>query len=225
MAVTAVAWLENTRLIPWSPFFFGHVALAIGVPLALGVHRGAGAWRWRWSYLLVAPLLAVLLQVGVGLLAGGLYPLLLESFGVPAAELSQARYSLTGALERMFAAGGSHWQLPPATIRTCYLGGVLVWAGFGEELFYRGYLHRALARGWGVAAGVVLSAALFGLRHATQLALLVPDYPWPAAVLWVGVSFLAGLVFSVLLERTGSLTLPVLVHYLFNLVPFLAGGP
>jgi membrane protease YdiL (CAAX protease family) len=48
--------------------------------------------------------------------------------------------------------------------------GLLVWlgpdaAGFAEELLYRGWMQPRLVARWGPAAGVLVTAALFGLAR------------------------------------------------------------
>lgn len=72
----------------------------------------------------------------------------------------------------------------------------------GEEVFFRGFVHGALRRRFGVAAGVVLSAALFSLVHVSPVG-LVPI-------------FLIGVLLAVLYERTGTLAAPFALHAVNN---------
>ena len=85
----------------------------------------------------------------------------------------------------------------------------MIWAGYGEELFYRGYLHARLRAAMGRAMATLISSLLFGVRHATQLVILWPEYPWEAAGAWVLVSTIAGAGFAWLYDRSGSLAPPV----------------
>jgi hypothetical protein len=73
-------------------------------------------------------------------------------------------------------------------------------AGFGEELLFRGVLHEALGISW--------SNALFGLLHA-----MTPAYCILAALM--------GAYLGWLLEQTGNLLVPILVHALYDFVAFL----
>jgi membrane protease YdiL (CAAX protease family) len=54
-----------------------------------------------------------------------------------------------------------------------------------------------------------------------QMLLLLPKYPIFAASAWVLMGFLVGIVLGMLYERTKSLWVPVVVHYVFNIIPFL----
>lgn len=91
-----------------------------------------------------------------------------------------------------------------------------------EELFFRGYtqsrLNLAFGRpfetlgiqwGW----GMVLSAALFGLWHAAMNPLAASS--WMHA-LW---TFFAGLIFSIVREKSASVLAPALLHGVLNYGP------
>lgn len=86
---------------------------------------------------------------------------------------------------------------------------MLVWsAALGpalEELIFRGFLFRALAKHWGFGPGLLVSSLLFALGHA---------YAWDGMLS----VFLSGVVFGWLYFRTGSLVLVWLVHALNNLL-------
>ncbi len=101
---------------------------------------------------------------------------------------------------------------------------IVIGAGFGEEIFFRGYvqsrLNQAFGRPWSLlgvpfGAGLLLTSALFGLVH-----LLNPyDYfgltgglSWRHALMT-----LCTLYFGFLRERTGSILAPALVHALTDL--------
>ncbi|HET9480965.1 MAG TPA: CPBP family intramembrane glutamic endopeptidase, partial [Candidatus Polarisedimenticolia bacterium] len=141
-----------------------------------------------------------------------------------AANAAGPYHNVVAALGQLFERSAQDRGVAPATMQAGYLAFVFVWAGLGEELFYRGYMHAALRRTCGFAPAALLSAACFALRHAAQLAYLAPDYPYGAAVSWVGFSFVAGIVFSWLYEKTGSLRAPVAAHYLLNAIPVVAAA-
>jgi uncharacterized protein len=93
-------------------------------------------------------------------------------------------------------------------------------AGFGEEIFFRGYiqsrLNQAFGRPWrflGVdfGLGLLVSAALFGLIHVFNTV----DYfsgHWDFAWLWWFPNFAAGLFFGALRERTKNIVAGGIVH-------------
>jgi membrane protease YdiL (CAAX protease family) len=221
VGITVVALVENA-LAPWAPFHVVHALLAIVLPFVLGgVAFGPGrAIRLRaWVLAIIS---ALALQALAGLLIGFVYPWLLGAVGTDAAALAEPFYSLDAALAAVFEKAALRFGSSVERMGTIYLAFIMLWAGFGEEVFYRGYLHGTLARHRGFAFAAIVSALFFAVRHATQLALLWPAYPWAAAGVWLVVSFLVGLYMSVLYQKTRSLYLPITVHYVFNVIPFTA---
>jgi CAAX protease family protein len=101
-----------------------------------------------------------------------------------------------------------------ATYRTAKLVGELpiLWlalvvvAPVSEELLFRGFLHRGWAPSWlGVSGTIVLTSVLWALLHQ--------QYNW-FGILWV---FLVGLIFGCIRQRSGSTTLTIMLHALYNL--------
>lgn len=96
---------------------------------------------------------------------------------------------------------------------------LLIFVGFLEEFFFRGYLQSrlndAFGRPWSVAgvrlgAGLLSSAAIFGLFHP----LTSPEgSPWPWAV-WTAAG---GLLFGFLREKSGAVVAPAVAHGLWVL--------
>ncbi len=82
----------------------------------------------------------------------------------------------------------------------------VVAAPFFEELFFRGVLFNSLRAKWGVAAGVIVSAVVFGLVHPLPVGLL------PILVL--------GAVFAVVFRERGSLLPNMVAHACTNAVAF-----
>jgi hypothetical protein len=83
----------------------------------------------------------------------------------------------------------------------------LTFAPLVEELFFRGFLYPALARRWGLAAGVVVTSALFAMIHASQLA-----HAWAPLLLL----FFVGIVLTVVRARTHSVATTLLIHVGYN---------
>lgn len=90
--------------------------------------------------------------------------------------------------------------------------------GFGEELFFRGYIQSSLNQFFGkpfslwgtnVGWGFVITSVLFGLIHA--LASNPPTWPWAlfTAIMGFGLGFVR--------ERSGSILAPILLHGLMDL--------
>jgi membrane protease YdiL (CAAX protease family) len=63
-----------------------------------------------------------------------------------------------------------------------------------------------------------VSAAFFGIRHATHLFFLWPNVPWIAAASWAAGAFVFGLFMSYLYEKTRSLYPLMLVHAGVNII-------
>lgn len=109
------------------------------------------------------------------------------------------------------------------------VGWVVLGAGIGEEVFFRGYvqsrLNEALGRpfeAWGVrfGLGLILASLLFGLVHALN----PTDYfdghwsfrPWHGLVA-------AFAPYGFLREKTGSVVAPAALHVLFDLALRMPG--
>ncbi len=86
-------------------------------------------------------------------------------------------------------------------------------APFFEELFFRGFLQPLLSRSFGVVAGVLLTAFLFGALHA-------PEYAW--AWQYVVAVSLAGAVFGWIRARTNSIIPSTIMHGCYNAVFIIA---
>jgi membrane protease YdiL (CAAX protease family) len=105
-------------------------------------------------------------------------------------------------------------QLPKITY-------MLFAVGFGEEIFFRGYIQSRLNEGFGRPFctwntqwgwGLIITALLFGIIHAFNPI----GTPW-----WSVWTFFAGLLFGFLREKTGSILAPATVHGLPLAIGFL----
>jgi membrane protease YdiL (CAAX protease family) len=76
-----------------------------------------------------------------------------------------------------------------------------------EEWVFRGYIYRALRERWRRGAAVLVSSLLFAALHAAN-----PDFSGTALVN----TFLAGAIFALLVERSGSLWSATLAHGVWN---------
>lgn len=136
---------------------------------------------------------AVLLPLAVlGLL--GLWCLLLDV-------LPESGIEIVGWSEDVRAAG---WK--GLLVLLLLAAGFLV-QGSVEEWVVRGYIYRALKERWRWWAAALVSSLLFAALHAIN-----PDFSWPG----LANTFLAGLIFALLVERTGSLWGACVAHGFWN---------
>ncbi len=106
-----------------------------------------------------------------------------------------------------------------------------------EELAFRGVLHGALERAWGFRGVAAVGSLLFGLWHvASSLGLTAGNVGLtrilgggvPGMLIGVGAAVIAtgaaGLVFSWLRRRSGSLIAPIALHWSINGMGALAAA-
>lgn len=86
----------------------------------------------------------------------------------------------------------------------------------GEEIFTRGYVQTLLVERLGVWGGIIATSLLFSLLH-----LLNPH----TSLLPMFNLFLAGVLLGVIREATGSLWMPVGLHFTWNLTQELLSLP
>ena len=76
-----------------------------------------------------------------------------------------------------------------------------------EELFFRGFLYPVLARRWGMAVGVFLTALAFAFIHGAQL-----TYAWGPVL----VIFLVGLALTLVRAIKKSVAASLILHMAYN---------
>jgi len=195
--LTLVAALENT-VAPWAPFYVAYAVLASGLPFLIGaVHRGVFR-RPSLPNMLVGLALAFLLH--------GMF------------RVVTARADLPGMFGEMLTVAAARLAMPPETVARWYLIFIQAWAGIGEEIFYRGYLQGALRSRFRPLPSIGAASLLFAVRHYTQVLLAWPHVAWGSATLWVTATFIAGLAFGWLYERSRSLWPSIACHMVFNLL-------
>ena len=89
----------------------------------------------------------------------------------------------------------------------------VVAAPFFEELFFRGFLQPLFSRTFGVIAGILVTAVLFGSLHG-------PEYSW--AWQYVIAISLAGAVFGWVRAHANSIIPSVVMHGCFNAMSVIA---
>ena len=117
---------------------------------------------------------------------------------------------LTGADLRIFKQGNGIPDLPANTSAVWFVFGVSVMAlaPLSEELFFRGFLFRAVQGRAGLVTGLLVSALAFSAFHLNAGVVL----PF----------FAIGLIFAWAYHASGSLWTPIAAHTIFNTISFVA---
>lgn len=93
---------------------------------------------------------------------------------------------------------------------------VMVPGALSEELIFRGYVLRNLTQAFGARWGILGSSLIFSALHLFNVAELVDRSLMGVVVIAVASIFLAGILMGSAYLRTGSLWLPVLLHFSWN---------
>jgi len=173
---------------------------------ALGLALGLGGVAWLASWLESSrPLMYLRMTrcspTDLGLSCVGLFCLLpiVLSLGIlneklPLPEvLQQMEDQQLVIVEWLSSGGGNFW------VNLIF---VAITPALFEEIFFRGFLQRRAERSMGIVGGILLSGILFGLFHLRLTQAL------PLAVL--------GCYLAYVTWRTGSLMIPVVLHFLNN---------
>ena len=203
--VTVIALPESWRSWPYAPFLLVHATLTIVIPVlygALPTGRPLPELR-RWLPHQRVPLLAAAAFI-VGFVL--VYVLVLRA----SSHAGDASWDLVAAYRALMDSYVDRYGLAATVIVGYLLLGV--WPMFGEELFYRGFVLRGLLDGTTPAIAVIVSSALFGLRHAAQLVYFLPGYPIATGLayfVWAfGISVMLGWIYV----RTRSLWVCMALH-------------
>jgi membrane protease YdiL (CAAX protease family) len=213
IALTLIVLAESI-FPPWAPYFIFYALLAILIPLILRTYQFGSfraVLRTHWQLTLAIFAVAVIWDSGI---ATWLYERVLTGLGLG----GDPFYSLGAALEALADAAARKFGITADAALMLYALFILFWAPVGEELFYRGYMQGILRRSRSFKVSALVSAAFFGIRHATHLFFLWPNVPLVAAGSWVLSAFVFGLLMSYLYEKTRSLYPLMVVHAGVNLI-------
>jgi membrane protease YdiL (CAAX protease family) len=145
-------------------------------------------------------------DAGAGALFGiGLYPVAVIVVGGIVLVLLQA---LSG--ESVQAPEQVPQDLSPVGLAVTIAYAIAI-APFGEELFFRGVLFRAIRDRFGFPVGAAGSAVAFGLIH------YIPGPAIDAALLMLVMTFV-GAALAFIYERRGSFVAPLAAHATFNVI-------
>ncbi|MBN2001942.1 MAG: CPBP family intramembrane metalloprotease [Anaerolineae bacterium] len=213
IGLTVIVLIESI-FPPWAPYFILYALLALALPLVLRSYEfGSFGTVLKSNWRLVLAVFAIVLIWDEGITTW-LYERVLDSFGLG----GNPYYSLNAAIGMLADAAAQKFNIAADEALMFYALFVLVWAPIGEELFYRGYVQGTLRQNHRFSTAALISAAFFGIRHATHLFFLWPNVPLVAAASWVLGTFVFGLLMSYLYEKTHSLYPPILIHFVGNLI-------
>ena len=220
-ALMVLAGLENGPA-PWAPFYFVYAAAVTLFPLKWKTGHFGSVRAVRWWMWAMCPVIAILLQAIGSVLVNVVYARVVVALG-GAERLGNPIIGVPAMFDALFNAAALHLGLAVNTVRALYLGFIVAWAGLGEELYFRGYVQGVLRRHHSARYAITVATMLFAVRHYMQMLLLLPTYPVFAATTWCVLAVPLGFVTGYIYEKTHSLWMPVTIHYLFNIIPFIAG--
>ncbi len=196
--LAAVGAVERAETDAWTFFWVQAVddAILTGVALLFGLTRFPGSW----AALGFRPVRARWWAIGAaaGVVAAALAWLVgvaVERAGVPVPP---------HPVETVLA------RADDARALALVLVGVTVPVALGEETFFRGLAYRLLRARFGIGVAIVASALLFALVHGVEPGAWLPILP-------------VGIVFAVVVERSGSLAPAIVGHTVVNALAVLAG--
>lgn len=79
-----------------------------------------------------------------------------------------------------------------------------------EEVIFRGLIYTRLRKAMNVPVAIVVSSLVFGVMHGH--------------ILWISYTFIGGILFAVVMEKTKSLKASILLHMALNSVSAVIGG-
>lgn len=98
----------------------------------------------------------------------------------------------------------------------------ILFVATGEELLFRGLVQGLFRRALGVAQGIVVASAIFGLVHLGALVGVPGTNPTSLEIgATLAVTGILGMVLGAVYEKTRSLLVPIVVHGLYNAYQFL----
>ena len=113
----------------------------------------------------------------------------------------------------IYAAGGVAFSLDPThgLAALAYGAWVFVWVALLEELLFRGFVFQRLVDGIGATTTLLLMAALFALAHWGNPGMEGTTEFWASIDTALG-----GILLGLAYLRTGSLALPIGIHFGWN---------
>ena len=212
--LTILVAIESIYVIPWAPYFLIYAALAIMIPYWLHAYKFRKIRELGEKEQLTMFVIFLGISFIVLLTVDFIYSFLLSTYGLKLDPM----YDLSAALENLAFVAAGKFNITTESAFLIYAIYVMIWAPIGEELFYRGYLYGELRKKYGIITSNIISSFLFGIRHATHFLFLLPDYPLIPGLYWSLHAFIFGIIIAYAYEKTDNLCIPMLIHFLFNLI-------
>jgi membrane protease YdiL (CAAX protease family) len=213
--LTIVVFLE-TIFSPSAPFFWFYAALAIVIPLYVGIEK------FSWEYLKLALAdnwkMIILIFIGMEIWDVGSnigFQIWMNHLGKGA----DPNYSLEAAITHLASVAALGLGTTQNVTMSLYVLFFMFWAPVGEEFFYRGYLQKNLSRKFSVLASVGITAIIFGIRHGIHFFYLSP-LPVAPMIFWIINATVWGIFIGLLYKNTKSLTICIAAHFLSNIIIF-----
>jgi len=214
LVLTIIVALESLYYVPWSPYFLIYAILAIILPVYVKSYK-FGPLKLAFSKENIQRFIVFFLTIFIVLyIIEFCYNYILSIYGL----YSDTYYNLDRALEALANKAGFKFGISAETAIGIYAIYVIVWAPIGEELFYRGYMFGGLRKKYSFNTSAIVSSLFFGVRHMTHFIFILPLYPLCAAIYWAIHTFIFGLIISHAYEKTDTLYVPILIHFLYNLI-------
>lgn len=96
----------------------------------------------------------------------------------------------------------------------------LIIVAAGEEYVFRGYLYRNIRENASFGTAVLMSGLVFGLAHGS-FQYFILQQSWLAIPSNLGGGIIGTLLFAYLLEKSGTLLIPILVHWLLDFCGYI----
>ncbi len=206
--------LAETFLFPWSPFILIYAILTILIPIT-AKKCYFGSFKKTFSqYWQVFLMTSAMLVVWDPLITTFGYELILKKFNLE----TNPFYSLMAALPVFITTVSKKLNIAVQSGELFFIFSLLIWAPIGEELFYRGYLQGNLREKMPFKKALFITTSLFAIRHSFHLLFLYPNIPMISCLIWIIIAFGSSILLGYLYEKTKSLYLPILAHFLVNLI-------
>lgn len=114
-----------------------------------------------------------------------------------------------------YAGGGIHWdpKIPPFALIWTINNLLLV--SIPEEAFFRGFIQNELSRLFGKnIKGAILAIVI------TSLGFAILHYNWVEDPAFLGLVFLASIIYGAIYQYTGAIESSIITHFLLNVVHF-----
>ena len=154
--------------------------------------------RTAWRDLGLAPPRSWPITIIVGIVSGAGFKLLMKSIVLPLLGADPINHAY-------------HYLAHNDAALPFAIYAMIVGAGFGEEMFFRGYLFERIGKRYGTGAGarvfaVVLTSVFFGVAHYRGQGLAGAEQ-----------ATITGLVFGTIYAASGRIWLPMIAHAAFDL--------